>query len=73
MHDLDRIPAPRSASGGRRGSPRPRPARAVELQHSAGGWVFAVGAARERLKDALFAVANHEAPNIPPLPEAFQH
>jgi nitroreductase len=28
--------------------------------------VFAVGAARDRLKDALLAVANHEAPNIPP-------
>ena len=35
--------------------------------------MFAVGAARDRLKDALLAVANHEAPNIPPLPEEFQH
>jgi nitroreductase len=38
--------------------------------------VFAVGPARDRLKDAkdaLVAVANREAPNIPPLPEAFQH
>jgi nitroreductase len=35
--------------------------------------VFAVGAARDRLKDALLAVANREAPNIPPLPEAFEH
>jgi nitroreductase len=35
--------------------------------------VFAVGAARDRLKDALLAVASREAPHIPPLPEAFQH
>ena len=35
--------------------------------------VFAVGAARDRLKDALFSVADQEAPNIPALPKAFEH
>jgi nitroreductase len=35
--------------------------------------VFASGTARGRLKDALFSVANHEAPHIPALPEAFEH
>jgi nitroreductase len=35
--------------------------------------VFAVGAARDRLKDALSRVADHEAPHIPALPKAFEH
>ncbi len=35
--------------------------------------VFVVGAARDRLKDALFRVADHEAPHIPSLPKAFEH
>lgn len=35
--------------------------------------VFAVGAARDRLPEALFRIADHEAPNIPALPKAFEH
>ncbi|MFT3766321.1 MAG: nitroreductase [Minicystis sp.] len=35
--------------------------------------VFATGAARERLRDALLAEARRLPPRIPPLPEAFQH
>jgi nitroreductase len=35
--------------------------------------VFVSGAARDRLKDALFRVADHEAPHIPALPKAFEH
>ncbi len=34
--------------------------------------VFAAGAARDRLRDALLNEARRQAPNIPPLPEAFQ-
>jgi nitroreductase len=35
--------------------------------------VFAVGAARDRLREALLAEARRGSPHIPPLPEAFQH
>jgi nitroreductase len=35
--------------------------------------VFVSGAARDRLKDSLFKVADHEAPHIPALPKAFEH
>ena len=35
--------------------------------------VFASGAARDRLKEALLKVADHEAPHIPALPKAFEH
>jgi nitroreductase len=35
--------------------------------------VFASRAARDRVKDALLDVARREVPNIPALPEAFQH
>lgn len=35
--------------------------------------VFVSGTARNSLKDALFSVANHEAPHIPALPKAFEH
>jgi nitroreductase len=35
--------------------------------------VFVSGTARDRLKDALFRVADHEAPHIPALPKAFEH
>jgi nitroreductase len=35
--------------------------------------VFVSGPARDRLKDALFKVADHEAPHIPALPKAFEH
>ena len=35
--------------------------------------VFVGGAARNRLKYALFRVADHEAPHIPALPNAFEH
>ena len=38
-----------------------------------GGWCLPAGPARGRLKDALFSVADHEAPHIPALPEAFEH
>jgi len=37
---------------------------------SRGGWMFVSGAARGRLKDALFSVADHEAPRIPALPKS---
>jgi nitroreductase len=35
--------------------------------------VFASATARDGLKDALFRVADHEAPHIPALPKAFEH
>jgi nitroreductase len=35
--------------------------------------VFAAGAARDRVRDALLAEFWREPPHIPPLPEAFQH
>jgi len=35
--------------------------------------VFVSGPARARLKDALFRVADREAPHIPALPKAFEH
>jgi nitroreductase len=35
--------------------------------------VFAVGAARDRVKEALLAETRRGPPNIPPLPPAFQH
>ncbi len=35
--------------------------------------VFVSGTARNRLKDALFKLADHEAPHIPALPKAFEH
>jgi nitroreductase len=35
--------------------------------------VFVSGTARNRLKDALFKVADREAPHIPALPKAFEH
>ena len=35
--------------------------------------VFVSGAARDRLKQALFSVADREAPHIPALPKAFEH
>jgi nitroreductase len=35
--------------------------------------MFVSGGARERLKNALFRVADHEAPHIPALPKAFEH
>jgi nitroreductase len=35
--------------------------------------VFVSGTARHHLKDALFKVADHEAPHIPALPKAFEH
>ncbi len=83
MHDLDRMILERHSI--RKFLPREVPREAVVealalAQHAPSNsniqpWrmVFAVGAARDRLKDALLAVANREAPNIPPLPEAFQH
>ena len=83
MHDLDRMILERHSI--RKFLPLDVPRAAVVealalAQHAPSNsniqpWrmVFAVGAARDRLKDALLEVANHEAPNIPPLPEGFQH
>jgi len=83
MHDLDRMILERHSI--RKFLPLEVPRAAVVealalAQHAPSNsniqpWrmVFAVGAARDRLKDALLEVANHEAPNIPPLPEGFQH
>jgi nitroreductase len=76
----------RSWSGVRRGCflPRPVPREVVDealdlAQHAPSNsniqpWrlVFASGTARDRLKDALFGVAD-EAPHIPALPKAFEH
>src|SRR5215469_2824636 len=65
--------------------PRPVPREVIEealalAQHAPSNsniqpWrmVFVSGTARNRLKDALFAVADHEAPHIPALPTAFEH
>jgi nitroreductase len=65
--------------------PRPVPRELVEealslAQHAPSNsniqpWrlVFVSGTARNRLKDALFKVADHEAPHIPALPKAFEH
>jgi nitroreductase len=83
VFDLDQ--AVRDRHSTRRFLPRPVPRDLVDealalAQHAPSNsniqpWrlVFATGAARERLKDALLGAASHEAPNIPPLPEAFQH
>ncbi len=65
--------------------PRPVPQELVEqalalAQHAPSNsniqpWrlAFVSGTARNRLKDALFKVADHEAPHIPALPKAFEH
>src|SRR5258708_8595400 len=65
--------------------PRPVPREVVDealalAQHAPSNsniqpWrlVFVSGAARDRLKDALFIVADHEAPPIPALPKPFAH
>lgn len=65
--------------------PRPVPQELVEqalalAQHAPSNsniqpWrlVFVSGTARDRLKDALFKVADREAPHIPALPKAFEH
>jgi nitroreductase len=66
-------------------SPRPVPRELIDealalAQHAPSNsniqpWrmVFAAGAARDRLKDALLDVAGREAPNIPALPDEFRH
>jgi nitroreductase len=65
--------------------PRPVPRGVVEealalAQHAPSNsniqpWrlVFVSGAARDRLKNALFGVADYEAPHIPALPTVFEH
>ena len=65
--------------------PRPVPREVIEealalAQHAPSNsniqpWrlVFVSGPARARLRDALFRVADHEAPHIPALPKAFEH
>jgi nitroreductase len=83
MYDLEQSITERHST--RMFLPRPVPRALVDealalAQHAPSNsniqpWrmVFASGAARDRLKDALLDVARREAPNIPALPEAFQH
>jgi nitroreductase len=83
MSDLDRAILERHST--RMFLPQPVPREIVEealalAQHAPSNsniqpWrlVFVSGTARERLKDALFGVTDHEAPHIPALPKAFEH
>jgi len=83
MSDLDRAILERHST--RMFLPRPVPRQVVDealdlAQHAPSNsniqpWrlVFVSGTARERLKDTLFGVADHEAPHIPALPKAFEH
>jgi len=83
VSDLDQSILERHST--RRFLPQPVPQELVEqalalAQHAPSNsniqpWrlVFVSGTARNRLKDALFKVADHEAPHIPALPKAFEH
>jgi nitroreductase len=83
MSDLDRAILERHST--RMFLPQPVPREIVDealslAQHAPSNsniqpWrlVFASRTARDRLKDALFGVADHEAPHIPALPKAFEH
>jgi nitroreductase len=83
MFDLDK--AIRERHSTRMFLPRPVPRDLVNEALALAQWspsnsniqpwrlVFVSGTARARLKDALFRVADHEAPDIPPLPKAFEH
>src|SRR4029077_11910774 len=83
MSDLDRAILERHST--RMFLPHPVPREVVDealalAQHAPSNsniqpWrlVFVSGTARGRLKDALFRVADHEAPHIPALPKAFEH
>src|SRR3954465_1446342 len=83
MYDLEQAIMERCST--RRFLPRPVPRALIDealalAQHAPSNsniqpWqmVFAVGAALDRLKDALLEEARKRPPNIPPLPAAFQH
>jgi nitroreductase len=83
MLDLDQ--AIRERHSTRMFLPRPVPRELVNEALALAQWapsnsniqpwrlVFVSGTARDRLKDALFRVADHEAPHIRPLPKAFEH
>ena len=83
MLDLDQSIMERHST--RKFLPRPVPQEVVEqslalAQHAPSNsniqpWrlVFVSGSARNRLKDALFKVAGHEATHVPALPKAFEH
>jgi nitroreductase len=83
MSDLDRAILERHST--RRFLPQPVPREIVDealalAQHAPSNsniqpsrLVFVSGTARDRLKDTLFGVADHEAPRIPALPKAFEH
>src|SRR3984893_3399978 len=82
MHDLERSITERHST--RMFLPRPVPRALVDealalAQHAPSNsniqpWrvVVALGASRDRLKEALLDVAGREVPNIPALPEEFQ-
>ena len=83
MLDLDQASIERHST--RMFLPRPMPRELVDValalvQHAPSNsniqpWrlVFVSGTARNRLNDAPFKVAGHEAPRIPALPKAFEH
>src|SRR5271165_4854177 len=83
MYDLEQSITERHST--RMFLPRPVPRALVDealalAQHAPSNsniqpWrmVFASGATRDRLKDALLEVARRKVPNIPALPDAFQH
>jgi len=83
MLDLDR--AIRERHSTRMFLPQPVPRPLVDEALALAQWapsnsniqpwrlVFVRGAARDRLKDALFRVADPAAPDIPALPKAFEH
>jgi nitroreductase len=83
MFDLDQ--AIRERHSTRMFLPRPVPRDLVNEALALAQWapsnsniqpwrlVLASGAARDRLKDALFKVVDHDNPDIPPLPKAFEH
>ncbi len=83
MYDLEQTIKERHST--RRFLPRPVPRALIDealalAQHAPSSsniqpWhmVFAIGAVRDRLKDALLEEARKGPPSIPALPEAFQH
>jgi len=76
MFDLEQTIKGRHST--RKFLPRPVPRELVDEAISNSNiqpWrmVFASGAPRDRLKDALLEEAQRRPPNIPPLPAAFQH
>jgi nitroreductase len=83
MFDLDQ--AIRERRSTRMFLPRPVPRDLVNEALALAQWapsnsniqpwrlVLVSGAARDRLKDALFKVADRDKPDIPPLPKTFEH